>query len=76
LRFSKLTGYAIPVTDDEEKLWAMEKITNSVVDEQWVSLYITTLLGTLQGELFRTYEGVKSSQIIALQVPKLLDEAC
>jgi hypothetical protein len=28
-------GYATVVTDDAEKLWAMERITNSVVSNRW-----------------------------------------
>lgn len=30
-----LFGYATPVTDKEEKLWAMQLITNSVVPGRW-----------------------------------------
>lgn len=30
-----LFGYANVVTDEEEKLWAMEEITNSVVRDRW-----------------------------------------
>lgn len=34
-RSAILHGYATPVVDEGEKLWAMEKITNGVVDERW-----------------------------------------
>ncbi|KAG4440505.1 hypothetical protein IFR05_004040 [Cadophora sp. M221] len=34
-RSAILHGYATPVEDADEKLWAMEKITNGVVDERW-----------------------------------------
>ncbi|KAH8805887.1 hypothetical protein F5884DRAFT_709758 [Xylogone sp. PMI_703] len=34
-RSAILFGYATPVTDVEEKLWAMELITNSVVPDRW-----------------------------------------
>ncbi|CZS96053.1 hypothetical protein WAI453_009724 [Rhynchosporium graminicola] len=34
-RSAILHGYATPVEDAEEKLWAMKKITNGVVDERW-----------------------------------------
>jgi len=34
-RSSILHGFATPVTDVDEKIWAMEKITNSVVDDRW-----------------------------------------
>lgn len=34
-RSAILHGYASPVMDEQEKLWAMEKITNSVVDDRW-----------------------------------------
>ncbi|RFU35255.1 hypothetical protein B7463_g1086, partial [Scytalidium lignicola] len=34
-RSAMLFGYAVPVTDVEEKLWAMELITNSVVPDRW-----------------------------------------
>ncbi|KAL2069730.1 hypothetical protein VTL71DRAFT_14409 [Oculimacula yallundae] len=34
-RSAILHGYATPVEDAEEKVWAMEKITNGVVDERW-----------------------------------------
>jgi nitroimidazol reductase NimA-like FMN-containing flavoprotein (pyridoxamine 5'-phosphate oxidase superfamily) len=34
-RSSILHGYATPVVDADEKMWAMEKITNSVVDDRW-----------------------------------------
>lgn len=34
-RSAILHGFASSVVDKEEKLWAMEKITNSVVDDRW-----------------------------------------
>jgi hypothetical protein len=34
-RSALVFGYAIPVTDVEEKLWAMELVTNSVVPDRW-----------------------------------------
>jgi len=34
-RSAILHGFATPVEDESEKLWAMEKITNGVVDERW-----------------------------------------
>ena len=34
-RSSIIHGYANPVTDADEKMWAMEKITNSVVANRW-----------------------------------------
>ncbi len=34
-RSAILHGYAKPVVDEGEKMWAMEKITNGVVDERW-----------------------------------------
>jgi len=34
-RSAILYGYAVPVTDVEEKLWAMEKITNGVITDRW-----------------------------------------
>lgn len=34
-RSAILHGYATPVTDVDEKLWAMEKITNGVLDNRW-----------------------------------------
>jgi nitroimidazol reductase NimA-like FMN-containing flavoprotein (pyridoxamine 5'-phosphate oxidase superfamily) len=34
-RSAILHGFATPVTGVEEKLWAMEKITNSVVENRW-----------------------------------------
>ncbi|KAH7397757.1 hypothetical protein BKA64DRAFT_47181 [Cadophora sp. MPI-SDFR-AT-0126] len=34
-RSAVLHGFATPVEDADEKLWAMEKITNGVVDERW-----------------------------------------
>jgi nitroimidazol reductase NimA-like FMN-containing flavoprotein (pyridoxamine 5'-phosphate oxidase superfamily) len=34
-RSAILHGFATPVTEVEEKLWAMEKITNSVVENRW-----------------------------------------
>ncbi|KAH8601358.1 hypothetical protein B0O99DRAFT_255155 [Bisporella sp. PMI_857] len=36
-RSAVLHGYAKPVTDEAEKLWAMEKITNNVVEERWAN---------------------------------------
>jgi nitroimidazol reductase NimA-like FMN-containing flavoprotein (pyridoxamine 5'-phosphate oxidase superfamily) len=36
-RSAILHGFATPVTDAEEKIWAMEKITNSVVDDRWAN---------------------------------------
>lgn len=32
---SRLHGFATPVTDGDEKMWAMEKITNAVVPTRW-----------------------------------------
>lgn len=34
-RSAILHGYATPVTDADEKLWAMEEITNGVVSDRW-----------------------------------------
>lgn len=34
-RSAILHGYASPVVDVDEKLWAMEKITNSVLTDRW-----------------------------------------
>jgi hypothetical protein len=34
-RSAILHGYATPVTEVDEKLWAMERITNSVVADRW-----------------------------------------
>ena len=34
-RSAILHGYAKPVTDEEEKIWAMQLITNSVVTNRW-----------------------------------------
>lgn len=34
-RSAVLHGYAQPVESDEEKVWAMELVTNSVVPERW-----------------------------------------
>ena len=34
-RSAILYGYAVPVTEVEEKLWAMEKITNGVITDRW-----------------------------------------
>jgi nitroimidazol reductase NimA-like FMN-containing flavoprotein (pyridoxamine 5'-phosphate oxidase superfamily) len=34
-RSAILHGFATPVTNPEEKVWAMEKITNGVVDNRW-----------------------------------------
>jgi nitroimidazol reductase NimA-like FMN-containing flavoprotein (pyridoxamine 5'-phosphate oxidase superfamily) len=34
-RSSILHGYATPVEDIDEKLWVMERITNSVVEDRW-----------------------------------------
>jgi len=34
-RSAILHGYATPVTDADEKIWAMEEITNSVVADRW-----------------------------------------
>jgi uncharacterized protein len=34
-RSAILHGFATPVTDADEKVWAMEKITNGVVDHRW-----------------------------------------
>lgn len=34
-RSAILHGYATPVTDTDEKLWAMEKITNGVISNRW-----------------------------------------
>ncbi|CZR52052.1 related to flavin-nucleotide-binding protein [Phialocephala subalpina] len=34
-RSAILHGYATPVTDADEKMWAMEKITNGVLDHRW-----------------------------------------
>lgn len=34
-RSAILHGFATPVTDADEKLWAMEQITNGVVSERW-----------------------------------------
>lgn len=45
-----LFGYANPVTDAEEKLWAMELITNSVVPARWEN----TRLPPTGGELSST----------------------
>lgn len=36
-RSAILHGYASPVEDAEEKMWAMEQITNSVVDDRWAN---------------------------------------
>jgi len=36
-RSAILHGYATPVEDADEKLWAMEKITNGVVDDRWAN---------------------------------------
>lgn len=36
-RSAILHGFATPVTDADEKLWAMEKITNGVVDDRWAN---------------------------------------
>lgn len=34
-RSAILHGYATPVTDADEKMWAMEKITNCVISNRW-----------------------------------------
>ncbi|KUJ23019.1 uncharacterized protein LY89DRAFT_574463 [Mollisia scopiformis] len=34
-RSAIMHGYATPVTDADEKMWAMEKITNGVIDNRW-----------------------------------------
>jgi len=34
-RSAILHGFASPVTDADEKIWAMEKITNGVIDHRW-----------------------------------------
>lgn len=34
-RSAILHGFALPVTDEAEKLWAMEQITNGVVSSRW-----------------------------------------
>ena len=34
-RSAVLHGYAVPVTDADEKVWAMQQITNSVVPARW-----------------------------------------
>jgi uncharacterized protein len=39
-RSAILHGFATPVTDADEKLWAMEKITNNVVDDRWLNTRI------------------------------------
>ena len=36
-RSAILHGYAIPVTDMDEKLWAMQHITNNVVEDRWAN---------------------------------------
>ncbi|KAG9239112.1 hypothetical protein BJ875DRAFT_243266 [Amylocarpus encephaloides] len=36
-RSAILHGYATPVTDHEEKVWAMEEITNSVLADRWTN---------------------------------------
>jgi nitroimidazol reductase NimA-like FMN-containing flavoprotein (pyridoxamine 5'-phosphate oxidase superfamily) len=39
-RSAILHGFATPVTDADEKIWAMEKITNGVVDDRWANTRI------------------------------------
>jgi nitroimidazol reductase NimA-like FMN-containing flavoprotein (pyridoxamine 5'-phosphate oxidase superfamily) len=34
-RSAILHGFATPVVEEKEKLWAMERITNGVLDERW-----------------------------------------
>jgi len=36
-RSAILHGFATPVTDTDEKMWAMEKITNNVVTDRWAN---------------------------------------
>lgn len=36
-RSAILHGFATPVTDTDEKVWAMEKITNGVLDDRWAN---------------------------------------
>jgi len=36
-RSTILHGYATPVTEVDEKLWAMERITNNVVEDRWAN---------------------------------------
>lgn len=51
-----LHGFASPVIDAEEKLWAMEKITNSVVTDRWNNTRVpptkTEMTSTQVGYLF------------------------
>ena len=35
-RSASVFGYGTPVTNVEEKLWAMQQVTNSVVADRWV----------------------------------------
>ena len=39
-RSAILHGFAVPVTSPDEKLWAMEKITNCVVADRWANTRI------------------------------------
>ncbi|KFY88364.1 hypothetical protein V500_06363 [Pseudogymnoascus sp. VKM F-4518 (FW-2643)] len=47
-RSAVLFGYATPVTDAEEKLWAMEMITNSVVPQRYENTRIPPIPAEMQ----------------------------
>lgn len=47
-RSATLYGYANLVTDEAEKLWAMEKVTNSVVADRWRHTRVPPIPAELQ----------------------------
>ena len=47
-RSTVLFGYATPVTDAEEKIWAMEMITNSVVRQRYENTRIPPIPAEMQ----------------------------
>lgn len=69
-RSACLYGYATVVTDQAEKLWAMERITNSVVPNRWAHTRIPPDGGEMQSTAILRVNVIGGSGKIAYGGPK------
>ena len=69
-RSAVLFGYATPVTDKEEKLWALELITNSVVPGRWDSTRLPPDGGEISSTMILRVRVVSGSGKIRQGEPK------
>jgi uncharacterized protein len=73
-RSAILFGHAVPVTDVEEKLWAMELITNSVVRDRWCNTRVPPNAGEMASTQILRIVVQSASSKIREGVPN--DEFC